>query len=152
MHEESKNGAEDYPVYARRRSGGVRRPWTGLSGEANFDSLLGELHRGVHSLLRGSDGVGKGSAGRSTVAGRSGGRGHAMHGQTPVGLGSGEVERVRRGTVEVPGCLIGAGAGHGAGLALARRGARGSARGRALASSERVEHVALCFCPCSSLC
>jgi hypothetical protein len=26
------------------------------------------------------------------------------------------------------------------------------ARGRALASSERVEHVALCFCPCSSLC
>jgi hypothetical protein len=24
--------------------------------------------------------------------------------------------------------------------------------GRALASSERVEHVALCFCPCSSLC
>jgi hypothetical protein len=43
-------------------------------------------------------------------------------------LGSGEVERVRRGTVEVPGCFIGAGVGHGAGLALARRGARGGAR------------------------
>jgi hypothetical protein len=69
VHKESKNGAEDYPVYARRRSGGVRRPWTGLFGEANSDSLVGELHRGVHSLLRGSDGVGKGSAGRSTVAG-----------------------------------------------------------------------------------
>jgi hypothetical protein len=152
VHKESKNGAEDYPVYARRRSGGVRRPWTGLSGEANSDSSLGELHRGVHSLLRGLDGVGKGLAGRSTVAGESGGRGHAVHGQTPVGLSSGEVERVRRGTVKAPGCFIGAGAGHGAGLALARRGARGGARGRALASSERVEQVALCFCPCSSLC
>jgi hypothetical protein len=60
--------------------------------------------------------------------GGSGGRGHAVHGQTPVALGSGEVERVRRGTVEVPGCFIGAGVGHGAGLALARRGARGGAR------------------------
>jgi hypothetical protein len=150
VHKESKNGVEDYPIYAHRRSGEVRRPWTGFSGEANSDSSLGELHRGVHSLLRGSDGVGKGSVGRSTVTGESGGRGHAVHGQTPVVLGSSEVERVRRGTVEVPGCFIGA--GHGAGLALARREARGGARGRALASSERVEHVALCFCPCSSLC
>jgi hypothetical protein len=31
-------------------------------------------------------------------------------------------------------------------------GATRGTRGRALASSERVEHVALCFCPCSSLC
>jgi hypothetical protein len=106
----------------------------------------------VHSLLRGSDGVGKGSVGRSTVAGGLGGRGHAVHGQTLVGLGSGEVERVRRGTVKVPGGFIGAGAGHSADLALARRGARGGARGRALASSEHVDHIALCFCPCSSLC
>jgi hypothetical protein len=49
----------------------------------------------------------------------SGGRGHAVHGQTPVSLSSGEVERVRRGTVKVPGRFIGAGAGHGADLALA---------------------------------
>jgi hypothetical protein len=69
VHKESKNGVEDYPVYARRRSDGVRRPWTGLSGEANFDSSLGELHRGVLSPLRGLDGVAKGSAGRPTVAG-----------------------------------------------------------------------------------
>jgi hypothetical protein len=143
VHKEPKNGAEDYPVYAHRRSGGVRRPWTGLSSEANSDSSLGELHRGVHSLLRGSDGVGKGSAGRSTVVGGSGGREHAVHGQTPVVLGSGEVERVRRGTVKVPGCFIGAGAGHGAGWTLARRGARGARVGRALASPERVEHVSL---------
>jgi hypothetical protein len=89
----------------------------------------------VHSLLRGLDGVGKGSVGRSTVAGGSGGRGHAVHGQTPVVLGSGEVERVRRGTVEVPGCFIGAGAGHGAGLALARCGARGGVLWRAQSAS-----------------
>jgi hypothetical protein len=119
VHKESRNGAEDYPVYARRRSGGVRRPWTGLSGEANFNSSLGELHRGVRSLHRGLDGAGKGLAGRSTVAGGSGGRGHVVHGLTPVGLGSGEIERVRRGTVKVPGGFIGAGAGHGAGWSLA---------------------------------
>jgi hypothetical protein len=115
VHKESKNGAEDYPVYARRRSGGVRRPWTGLSGEANFDSSLGELHRGVLSPLRGLDEVGKGLVGRSTVAGRSGSRGHAVHGQTPVSLGFGEVERAWRGTVKVPGGFIGAGVGHGVG-------------------------------------
>jgi hypothetical protein len=105
----------------------------------------------VLSLLRGLDGVGKGSVGRSMVVGGSGGHGYAVHGQTLVGLGFGEVKRVQRGTVEVPGGFIGAGAGHGADLALARRRARGGARGRALASSERVEHVALCFCTCSSL-
>jgi hypothetical protein len=66
---ESGNGAVAYPVYARRRSEGVRRPLTSLSGEADFDSLLEELHRGVLSLLQGSDGAGKGLVGRSTVAG-----------------------------------------------------------------------------------
>jgi hypothetical protein len=69
VHKESKNGAEDYPVYVHRRSGEVRRPWTGFSGEAKSDSLLGELHRGVHSLFQGSGVAGKGSVGRSTVAG-----------------------------------------------------------------------------------
>jgi hypothetical protein len=128
VHKESKNGAEDYPVYAHRRSGEVRRPWTGFSGEANSDPLLGELHQGVHSLLRGLDGVGKGFVGRSTVAGARVAAGTPCMGQTPVVSGSGEVERARRGTTEVPGCFIGAGAGHGAGLALARRGARGGAR------------------------
>ena len=77
---------------------------------------------------------------------------HAVRGAMPVIWCSGEVERARRSTVDVSGGFIGAGAGNGAGSALARRGARGGARGRALASSERVEHVALCFCPCSSLC
>jgi hypothetical protein len=152
VHKESKNGAEDYPVYARRRSGGVRRLWTGLSGEANFDSSLEDLHRGVLSPLRGLDEVGKGLVGRSTVVERSGSSGHAVHGQTPVSLGSGEVEHARRGTVKVPGGFIGAGAGHGVGWPLARSGAREVGRGRALARAERVEHVEVSICPCSKAC
>jgi hypothetical protein len=59
---------------------------------------------------------------------------------------------MQRGTVKVPGRFIGADAGHGAGLALARRGARGACVGRALASPERVEHVAVDFCLCSCAC
>jgi hypothetical protein len=54
----------------------------------------------VHGLLRGLDGAGKGLASRSKVAGGSGGRGHAVYGQTPVGLGFGEVECVRMSTVD----------------------------------------------------
>jgi hypothetical protein len=137
VHKESKNGAEDYPVYVHRRSGEVRRPWTGFSSEANSDSLLGELHRGVHSLLRGLDGVGKGTP---------------CTGQTPVVSGSGEVERARRSTVEVPGGFIGAGVGNSVGWALARRGACEVGRGRALARAERVEHVEVFICPCSKAC
>jgi hypothetical protein len=152
VHKESKNGAEDYPVYVHRWSGEVRRLWTGSSGEANSDSLLGELHRGVHSLLRGLDRVGKGSFGRSTVAGARVAAGTPCTGQTPVVSGSGEVERAWRSTVEVPGGFIGAGAGNGAGLALARRGARGVGRGCALARVERVEHVEVFICPCSKAC
>jgi hypothetical protein len=67
VRKESKNGADIYPVYVHRRSGEVRRPWTGFSGEAKSDSLLGELHRGMHGLFRGSSVAGKGSAGRSMV-------------------------------------------------------------------------------------
>jgi hypothetical protein len=143
--------AEAYPVYVHRRSGEVRRPWTGFSGEAKSDSLLGELHRGMHGLFRGSGVAGKGSAGQSTVAGDQVAAGTLSVGQTPVISGSGKVERAWRSTVDVYGVFIGAGAGKGAGSALARRGACGGARGRALASSERVEHVALCFCSCSTL-
>jgi hypothetical protein len=58
--------------------------------------------------------------------GCSGGRGHAVRGATPVIWCSGEVERARGSTVEVPGGFIGA--GNGAGSALARRGACGGGR------------------------
>jgi hypothetical protein len=100
VRKESKNGAETYPVYVHRRSGEVRRPWTGFSGEAKSDSLLGELHRGMHSLFRGSGVARKGSAGRSTVAGDRVAAGTPFAGQTPVIFGSGEVEITRGSTVE----------------------------------------------------
>jgi hypothetical protein len=58
VHKESENGSVDYPVHALRRGCELRRPWTGLSGDADFDSSLGELHRGVLTRLRGLDGVG----------------------------------------------------------------------------------------------
>jgi hypothetical protein len=60
---ELKNNSPWSPIYLHRWLGEVRRPWTGFSGEAKSDSLLGELHRGMHGLLRGSDVTGGGSAG-----------------------------------------------------------------------------------------
>jgi hypothetical protein len=66
---ESENNSPWSSVYVHRRSGEVRRPWTGFSGEAKFDSSLGELHRGMHGLLQGLDAAGRGSACRSMVAG-----------------------------------------------------------------------------------
>jgi hypothetical protein len=38
VHKELKKGAEDYPVYVHRRSGEVRRPWTGFSGDRGLAS------------------------------------------------------------------------------------------------------------------
>jgi hypothetical protein len=51
-----------------------------------------------------------------------------VHGQTPVSLSSGEVERARKGMVKVTGRYIGVAVGHGVGWPLARHGARGGAR------------------------
>jgi hypothetical protein len=66
-------------------------------------------------------------------------------GATPVIWCSGEVERARGSTIEVPGGFIGVGAGNGAGngAGSAWRNARhtGAGVGRALASSVHVEHV-----------
>jgi hypothetical protein len=88
------------PGFRFGQSGEVRRLWTGFSGEAWSDSLLGELHRGMHSLFQGSGVARKGSAGRSTVAGARVAVGTPCAGQTPVISGSGEVERARRSTVD----------------------------------------------------
>ena len=68
VHKESKDGGVVYPVHALRRGCELQRSWTGLSGEAGFDSSPGELHWGVYTRFRGLDRVGKGWAGRSTVA------------------------------------------------------------------------------------
>jgi hypothetical protein len=73
-------------------------------------------------------------------------------GQMPAFLRSGEVESERGRTVEALAGFIGAGAGSGKGLA--RRGV-GRARSSARACSgapERVEHVGVCFGPCSNAC
>jgi hypothetical protein len=72
--------------------------------------------------------------------------------QTPVILRSGEVESERGRTVEALAGFIGAGAGGGTGLAWRGAGHAGSGAGRALARSGRVEHVEVCFCPCSKAC
>jgi hypothetical protein len=84
--------------------------------------------------------------------GGSGGCGHAVRGAMPVIWCSGEVERARRSTVDVCGGFIGAGATTAPARLWRDAGHAGAHVGRALASSERVEHVALCFCSCSTLC
>jgi hypothetical protein len=72
--------------------------------------------------------------------------------QTPVILRSGEVESERGRTVEALAGFTGASAGSGTGLAWHGAGRAGSGAGRALARSGRVEHVEVCFCPCSNAC
>jgi hypothetical protein len=75
-----------------------------------------------------------------------------VRGAMPVIWCSGEVERAWGSTVEVPSGFIGAGASNDAGLVWRDAGHVGAGVGHALASSERVEHVALCFCPSSTPC
>jgi hypothetical protein len=75
-----------------------------------------------------------------------------VQGQTPVILRSGEVERERGRTVEALASFIGAGEGNGTGSTWRDAGHAGSGTGRALASSGHVEHVEVCFYPCSKAC
>jgi hypothetical protein len=55
----------------------------------------------MHGLFRGSGVAGKGSAGRSTVAGDRVAAGTPFARQTPVISGSGDVKRARKSTVDV---------------------------------------------------
>jgi hypothetical protein len=98
------------------------------------------------------DGVGNGSADRSTVAGDRAAAGTPSAGQAPAISCSGEVESTWGSTAEASAGFIGAGAGRGHARGLARRdaGRAGSGAGRALARSGRVEHVEVFFCPCST--
>jgi hypothetical protein len=73
-------------------------------------------------------------------------------GQTPVILRSGEVESERGRMVEALAGFIGADAGSGTGLAWRGAGRAGSGVGRALARSGHIDHVEVCFCPCSNAC
>jgi hypothetical protein len=67
-------------------------------------------------------------------------------------LRSGEVESERGRTVEALAGFIGASEGKGTGLA--RRGVvrAGLSTGACSSAPERVEHVGVCFCPCSNAC
>jgi hypothetical protein len=87
----------------------------------------------MHGLLRGSGAAGRGSAGRSTVAGDWVAAGTPFAGQTPVISGSGEVESTRGSTVEASVGFIGASASRRHRHGLARCGARGV--GRSVCSS-----------------
>jgi hypothetical protein len=78
--------------------------------------------------------------------------GTLLIGQTPANLSSGWVSDTRGCTVEAGMAFIGAGAGVDA--RLARRGATrvGGAPRACSGAPERVEHVGVCFCLCSSAC
>jgi hypothetical protein len=76
---------------------------------------------------------------------------HAVHGATPVIWCSGEVERARGSTVEVPSGFIGASAGNGAGSAWRDAGHAGGGRracsGELSARRTRVGLFLLLFYP-----
>jgi hypothetical protein len=78
--------------------------------------------------------------------------GTSLMGQSPANLSSGWVSDARGCTAEVGMAFIAVGAGVCAGLA--RRGAArvGGAPRACSGAPERVEHVCVCFCPCSNAC
>jgi hypothetical protein len=63
-----------------------------------------------------------------------------------------QVESERGHMVEALAGFVGTSAGNGMGSAWRDVGHAGSGAGRALASSGRIEHVEVCFCPCSKAC
>jgi hypothetical protein len=78
--------------------------------------------------------------------------GTLLTGRTPANSSSGWVSGARGCTVEAEMAFIGTGAGMDA--RLARRGAAcvGGAPRACFGAPERVEHVGVCFCLCSSIC
>jgi hypothetical protein len=76
--------------------------------------------------------------------------GTSLTGQTPANLSSGWVSDVRGCTVEAGMAFIGAGVD----ARLARCGAErvGGAPRACSGAPERIEHVCVCFCLCSSAC
>jgi hypothetical protein len=90
--------------------------------------------------------------GRSTVAVACAAAGTSLTGRTPANSSSGWVSGARGCMVKAGVAFIGAGAGVDAGLV--RRGAArvGGAPRACSGALERVEHVGVCFCLCSSAC
>jgi hypothetical protein len=86
------------------------------------------------------------------VVGARAAAGTPCAGQTLVILRSGEVESERGRTVEALAGFIGAGTGRGTGLARCGAKRAGLSAGACSGAPERVEHVGVCFCPCSNAC
>jgi hypothetical protein len=84
------------------------------------------------------------------VVGARAATGTPCAGKTSVILRSDKVESERGRTVKALAGFIGAGSGTG--LPWRGAGRVGSGAGRALARSGCVEHVEVCFCPCSNAC
>jgi hypothetical protein len=78
--------------------------------------------------------------------------GTSLTSQTPAYSSSGWVRDARGCTVEVGMAFIGAGAGVDARLAWRRAARVGGAPRACSGAPERVEHVGICFCLCSSAC
>ena len=90
--------------------------------------------------------------GRSTMVGSRVAAGTPCAEQSPVIWRSGEVESERGRTVEASGGFIGAGAGGGTGLAWRGAVRAGPSAGACSSAPKCVEHVGVCFCPCSNVC
>ena len=113
----------------------------------------------AHGLTRKLPGCLNRTEGDWKGVGHDGGARAALAGRGEDAGGNGWLGRVWRSTEEVTGKaterwggFYRRGRGRGAGSTVWRDAGTRGARGRALASSERVEHVARCFCPCSSFC
>jgi hypothetical protein len=78
--------------------------------------------------------------------------GTSLMGQTPANLSSGWVSDARGCTVGAGMAFIAAGVGVDAGLARRRAACAGGAPRACSGTLERVEHVCVCFCLCSSAC
>jgi hypothetical protein len=98
--------------------------------------------------------VRSGWVGRSMVAVACAAAGTSLTGQTPANLSSGWVSDAQGCTVEAGMAFIAAGAGASTGTRLARRGAArvGGAPRACSGALEHVEHVCVCFYPCSNTC
>jgi hypothetical protein len=133
------------------------------SGERDLASpvtrALGSSLGKAHGLTRKLSGGLKRTEGDWRGVGHGGGSRAALAGCGEFAGVNGWLGRVWRSTEGVTGKaterwggFYRRGRGRGAGPTVWRDAGMRGARGRALASSERVEHVARCFCPCSSLC
>jgi hypothetical protein len=145
-YKEFENGSPCSSVHVRRRSAGVRRWQSGVSGEVALDLRAREALRGSREASRGARFGGGGPewpvhGGRAQEA-----DGTSCSERTLANSGSGGAEGVRGSTVVALSCFIGAGAGEG----VTRRGHAGPSAWACSSTPEQVKHVDVCFCPCSN--